>query len=528
MIRIRQIKIKLGEEDSLKKVISKKLKISERDILDIVIQKKSLDARCKDDIHYVYEVDVKIPFQDKVLKRCKSKDIFTSPKEEYQRPVAGNLVLNNRPIIVGSGPAGLFCAYSLAEAGYCPIIIERGEKIEERVICVSKFWEEGILNPNSNVQFGEGGAGTFSDGKLNTMVKDKYFRGKRVFEIFVEHGAPKEIMYLNKPHIGTDLLQGIIKNIRESIIRMGGEFLYSTCLTDLVIQDGKITGIEINGEKTIPCSVLVLALGHSARDTFFMLYQRGLVMQAKSFAVGVRIQHPQEMIQMGQYGTLDSRLPVADYKLTYTTKESRGVYSFCMCPGGYVVNSSSEEHCLAINGMSYHARDSKNANSALVVTVSPEDFGNHPLDGISFQRKLERAAYVAGSGKIPIQLYGDFKRNVCSKSFGDVLPVMKGKNQFANLNEVLPDFICSSICEAMPIFGKKIAGFDRDDAILAGVESRTSSPVRILRDEFGEANISGIYPSGEGSGYAGGITTAAMDGIKVSEWIISKYRPWNS
>lgn len=527
MIRVRQVKVALGEEENLKKEVAKKLGVKEESIKNLIIQKKSLDARRKSDIHYVYEVDVCVSMEEKILKKVSSKDIFLAPVEEYRKPVSGNQKLLSRPVIVGSGPAGLFCAYMLAEQGYRPLILERGEKIEDRVLSVSKFWEDGVLNTNSNVQFGEGGAGTFSDGKLNTLVKDKYFRGKKVFSIFVEHGAPEEIMYLQKPHIGTDLLQDVIKNMRKSIVRMGGEFLYSTCLTDIVVEDGRVTKIEINHKDFIPCSVLVLAIGHSARDTFSMLYDRGVSMVSKPFAVGVRIQHPQEMIQLSQYGTLDKRLPVADYKLTYTTKKGRGVYSFCMCPGGYVVNSSSEEGRLAINGMSYHARDSKNANSALVVTVGPDDFGPHPLDGVEFQRKLEEKSFLLGNGNIPVQLYGDFQDGIFSTSFLDVSPVMKGNYQFSDLNQLFPDFVSSSIKEAMPVFGKKISGFDRGDAILAGVESRTSSPVRIIRDDFGEANILGIYPCGEGSGYAGGITTAAMDGIKVSEWIIQRYAPFS-
>lgn len=523
MIRVCQVKIKLGEEENLENEVLKKMGLKAQDIKDMIIVKKSLDARKKDDIHYVYEVDVEVNSSSKVLNKNRSKDIFLAPKEEYQLPPMGDEKLSSRPIIVGSGPCGLICAYILAQEGYFPIVIERGEKVEDRVDTVSKFWDTGILNPNSNVQFGEGGAGSFSDGKLNTMVKDKFYRGKKVFSIFVEHGAPSEIMYLQKPHIGTDLLQDVVKNIRNSIIRMGGEFRYSACLSDLVIQDGKVVGIEINGKEQISCSLLVLAIGHSARDTFSMLYQRGVEMKAKPFAVGVRIQHPQSMIQMSQYATMDSRLPQADYKLTYKTKKGRSVYSFCMCPGGYVVNASSEEGGLAINGMSYHARDSKNANSALVVNVTPDDFGMHPLDGVSFQRKLEEKAYLYGSGKIPVQLYDDFRSGIFSMQFGDFLPVMKGSYTFSDLNEILPSFVADSICEAMPIFGSKITGFDRGDAILAGVESRTSSPVRIIRDERGEANIKGIYPGGEGSGYAGGITTAAMDGIKVAEWIIKRY-----
>jgi uncharacterized FAD-dependent dehydrogenase len=521
MIRVRQVKVGL-DEDTLKGAIAKKLGILESDILDMKIQKKSLDARKKEDIHYVYEVDVKVKNERSILK-SHHKDILLTPREEYHFPKMGKEVLSSRPVVVGSGPAGLFCAYLLAEHGYRPLILERGEKMEERVQSVSKFFEEGILNPNSNVQFGEGGAGTFSDGKLNTMVKDKMFRGKKVFSIFVEHGAPKEIMYLQKPHIGTDLLCDIVKNIRHSIIQMGGEFRYSTCLTDIKTRHNQIVGVEINHQEVISCSVVVLAIGHSARDTFSMLYDRGVSMVGKPFAVGVRIQHPQQMIQLSQFATLDKRLPVADYKLTYTTKSGRGVYSFCMCPGGYVVNASSEEGRLVVNGMSYHARDSKNANSALVVTVGPEDFGHHSLDGMKFQQMLEEKAYLYGNGSIPVQLYDDFCHGIFSTSFGEVLPVMKGSYTFSDLNDILPNCVSSAIQEAMPVFGKKIKGFDRGDAILAGVETRTSSPVRILRNDLGEANILGLYPCGEGSGYAGGITTAAMDGIKVAEWIASKY-----
>lgn len=522
MIRVRQVRVGLSCEDTLKEVIAKNLGILESDILDMVIQKKSLDARKKENIHYVYEVDVEVKNERHILK-SHHKNVLLTPREEYHFPVMGNEKLSFRPIVVGSGPAGLFCAYFLAKYGYRPIILERGEKVEDRIESVVKFWEEGTLNSNSNVQFGEGGAGTFSDGKLNTMVKDKMFRGKKVFSIFVEHGAPEEIMYLQKPHIGTDLLCDIVKNIRRSIIQMGGEFRYSTCLTDVQIEYNRIVGIEVNHQEVIPCSIVVLAIGHSARDTFSMLYNRGVSMIGKPFAVGLRIQHPQQMIQLSQFGTLDKRLPIADYKLTYTTKSGRGVYSFCMCPGGYVVDASSEEGKLAINGMSYHARDSKNANSALVVTVGPEDFGNHPLDGIKFQRNLEEKAYLYGNGSIPVQLYDDFCHGIFSTSFGEVLPVMKGHYTFSDLNDILPSYVSSAIQEAMPIFGKKIKGFDRGDAILAGIESRTSSPVRILRSDTGEANILGLYPCGEGGGYAGGITTAAMDGIKVAEWIVSKY-----
>ena len=524
MIRVRQVKVGIDEEDKLVKKISLKLGISSNKIKSLNIIKKSLDARRKDYIHYVYEVDCDIEDEDKVLRKNKSNDIFLADSKSYLLPSSGTEKLVNRPIIVGSGPAGLFCAYQLAEAGYQPIVLERGEKVEDRVKTVNYFWENGILNKESNVQFGEGGAGTFSDGKLNTMVKDKEFRGKRVFDIFVKNGAPEEILYLQKPHLGTDLLCNIVKNIREEIIRLGGEFRYSSCVTDIVVKEGKISNIIINGKEEVACSILVLAIGHSARDTFSMLHKRGVEMVSKPFAVGVRIEHPQSMIQMSQYKTLDERLPVADYKLTYTTKSGRGVYSFCMCPGGYVVNSSSEEGRLAINGMSYHDRGGENANSAIVVTVNSKDYGPGVLDGVKFQEKLEEKAYLLGNGKIPVQLYGDFRDGIFSTSFGEVLPAMKGSYEFSDLNEILPSYIKDAIKEAMPNFGKKIKGFDRDDALLAAIESRTSSPVRILRNDLGEANILGIYPCGEGSGYSGGITTSAMDGIKVSEWIIKKYR----
>lgn len=523
MIRVRQVKVLYDQEDKLLDSIALKLGVSKDHILDYQIVRRSIDAR-REHIYFVYEVDVLVKDWEKILKKSSSSDIFVAPNEEYQMPLPGNCSLSNRIVIVGTGPAGLFCAYQLAEAGYRPIVLERGEKVEDRVNSVSKFWEDRVLQPNSNVQFGEGGAGTFSDGKLNTMVKDKEKRGKRVFSIFVENGAPSEIMYLQKPHLGTDLLCGIVKNMREKIIRLGGEVRFSSQLTDIIVKDGKLQSIVINGEEEIPCNHLVLAIGHSARDTFSMLYQRGLLMEVKPFAVGVRVEHPQKMIQMRQYKTLDSRLPVADYKLTYTTKSGRGVYSFCMCPGGYVVNSSSEEGRLAINGMSYHKRDGVNANSAIVVTVGPKDFGKDPLDGVKFQEELERKAYLLGNGDIPVQLYGDFCNNKKTEALGEVSPQIKGHYTFSNLREILPNFISDSILEAMPNFGKKIKGFDRVDTVMSAIESRTSSPIRIIRNEEGEANILGVYPCGEGSGYSGGITTSAMDGIKVSELIIKKYR----
>lgn len=525
MIRIKQIEVPIDKNDSeeIIKRISSKLKIKNTEIINCEIIKQSIDARKKGNIHYVYEVDVSLKEEKKVLKYC-NKDISETPIEEYQFVNKGTNIMKNRPIVVGSGPAGLFCAYLLAQNGYKPIIIERGEKIEDRVNTVNEFWNFGILKENSNVQFGEGGAGTFSDGKLNTLIKDKEFRGKKVFEIFVKNGAPKDIMYLNHPHIGTDVLRNVIINIRKEIIQMGGEFRYNTCLTNLIIKNNKLDSIEINNKDIIYCDTLVLAIGHSARDTFKMLLEKNIIIEPKPFAVGIRIQHPQEMINNSQYDCKNNKsLPPATYKLTYKASNGRGVYSFCMCPSGYVVNSSSEKRMIAINGMSYNLRDSKNANSALVVTVTPNDFGTNPLDGLEYQRTLEKNAYIEGQGKIPVQLLNDFYFDRVSDSFGNVEPVFKGNYNFSNLNKIFPNYINESLKEGIEFFNTKIKNYSRKDAIIAAVESRTSSPVRILRNDSYLSNIDGVYPCGEGAGYAGGITSSAMDGIKVAEAIAKVY-----
>ena len=521
MIRVRGIKIKYenDNETEIIKKLSKKLNINPKDVKGYKINKTSLDARKKDNLHFVYEIDVYLLNENEILKRNKSNDIFITPDEKYTFEVTGTKTMKNNPVIVGSGPAGLFAAYLLAENGFKPIIIERGEKIEDRTKTVNKFWEEGKLNPESNVSFGEGGAGTFSDGKLNTLVKEKHFRMKKVFETFVENGAPEEILYINKPHIGTDILSDVIKNIRNKIIKMGGQFRYNTKLLDLVIEDNKLQAIKTN-DGIIKCDNLILAIGHSARDTFEMLYNHNLNMEVKPFAIGLRVQHQQKKINLAQYGNKDI---TASYKLTYNNNQ-RGIYTFCMCPGGYVVNASSEKGYLAINGMSYHDRKGENSNSAIIVTVGPDDFGNHPLDGIKFQRNLEKKAYEICNGKIPIQLYGDFVNKKLSKTFGTVNPNFKGDYEFADLNKILPYFISLNFKEAMEFFGTKIKGFSDKDTILAGIESRTSSPVKILRDENFQSNIKGIYPCGEGAGYAGGITTSAMDGIKVAEGIMEIYK----
>ncbi len=524
MIRVRQVKVPVSK-DNLKEEISKKLRINIDDIKNIKIVKKSIDSRHKPNNYYVYEVDINTLNEDQILNRFNSNDIFQTPIEEYQFKPTGFNRLNNQIVIVGSGPAGLFAAYMLSTYGYNPLVIERGSDIDTRINKVNKFWKDNILDTECNVQFGEGGAGTFSDGKLNTLIKDKDFRMKKVFEIFVEHGAPQDIMYENKPHIGTDILVSVVKNIRKTIIKNGGRFRFHTKLTNIKYEKNQLKSIIVNDSEEIYCDCLILAIGHSARDTFKMLYDNKLLMEPKPFAIGIRIQHPQILIDNNQYGfNNDKRLPAASYKLTHTCKNGRGVYTFCMCPGGYVVNSSSENNMLAINGMSYHARDSKIANSAVIVTVTPKDFGNNPLDGVEFQRKLESITYKVGDGLIPVQLFKDFINNKESIDIKSIEPKFKGNYKLTKLNNIFPDYIIESLKEGIYAFDKKIKGYASDYALLAAIESRTSSPVRIIRDDSLESNIKGIYPTGEGAGYAGGITSSAMDGIKIAETIMKKYR----
>lgn len=525
MIRVRQLKVEVKKDsfDVLQKKVLTKLKISFNDLKDMIIIKKSIDARDKNNILYIYEVNVEVSDEDKILKKIKSKDIEKVKEVKYSVLKSGKEELNNRPVVVGAGPCGLFCTLILAENGYNPILIERGERVEDRISAVEYFWEKGILNKESNVCFGEGGAGTFSDGKLNTLVNDKEGRIKKVYDTFISCGAPCEISYVNKPHIGSNKLKDVIKNLRNKIISLGGEIMYRSCLTNIEVVDNKLESITINKRKKVKCDCLVLAIGHSARDTIKMLYDKGLKMNSKPFAIGVRVQHKQDMINISQYGSFSEVLPPASYKLTYQASNNRGVYTFCMCPGGYVVNSSCEEGHLMINGMSNHERDTENANSAVVVTVDKNDFGPNPMDGIEFQRKLEAVAYRKGNGKIPVQLLSDYKNNKVSNHFESINPVFKGNYSFTNLNEIFPYYINDSIKEAMEDFGKKIKGFNSPDTILAGVESRTSSAIRIERGENFVSNILGIYPSGEGAGYSGGITTSAIDGIKTAEKIIEKY-----
>ena len=518
MIRVRQVKVSILEDniDTLKKNILSKLKTN-NEIKNIKIVKKSIDARDKENIYYVYEVDIDI--NDKNIKF--NNDVFIAPKEEYKYEITGEKNMKERPIIVGTGPSGLFLGYMLSINGYKPLLIERGEKVEDRVKTIEEFWKSNKLNKNSNIQFGEGGAGTFSDGKLNTLVKDKDFKMKKVFEIFVENGAPKEILYESKPHIGTDKLIEVVKNIRNKIINNGGEFRFNTCLTDINIENNRVKSIIVNNNEEIECDNLILALGHSARDTFRMLNEKGIEMVSKPFALGIRIQHKADLINKAMYGKYYNLLPTASYKLTYKAKDNRGVYSFCMCPGGYVVNSSSEDKKLVINGMSNYKRDSKNSNSAIIVTVDSNDYGKELFDGIKFQEELEEKAYKLGNGLIPSQNYIDFKNNKISNSL-EIEPEFKGNYCLSNINDILPDYICNDLKEGIEYFSKIIKGYN--SGIVSAVESRTSSPIRIIRDDNYMTNIKGIYPIGEGAGYSGGITTSAMDGIRCFEKIIKIYK----
>lgn len=553
MIRVNQVKVRPGHsEEQLKKKAAENLKIPVQDIDTVKIVRQSIDARKKPDIFYTYTLDVSVKKEEKILKRFHGKDNLVSKvtEENYRFPKPGKKSLKSPVVIVGMGPAGLFCGYFLSLYGYRPLLLERGKCVEERQKDVELFWKTGVLNPDSNVQFGEGGAGTFSDGKLNTLVKDKDGRNRVVLETLVRFGAKESICYEAKPHIGTDVLSSVVRGMREEIIRLGGEVRFESQMTELLTENGQVNGIVVNGTEKIFCGQVVLAIGHSARDTDYMLYEKQVPMEAKSFAVGLRVEHPQRMVNESQYGMPDpGALGAAPYKVTAKAKNGRGVYSFCMCPGGYVVNASSEEECTAVNGMSYSGRDGKNANSAIIVSVTPDDFGSdHPLAGIEFQRKLEKKAYELGGGKIPAQRYGEFRacvesditkgsemrRNVAAPP-NFILPVAedmvepqcKGEYVWADVSRILPKECNEAFVDGMEAFGRQMKGFNRPDAVLLGVESRTSSPVRIRRDETMQSQIRGLYPCGEGAGYAGGITSAAMDGLRIAEAIASEFMPFH-
>lgn len=541
MIRIDQIKLQIfPSDDQLRSAAAGKLHISPKEITDFGIIRRSLDARKKPDLYHVYSLWVKTSNESKILSRFK-KDANISHYEpvRFTLPSPGTEEIKGRVIVTGMGPAGLFCAYELALAGYKPLLIERGRSVDKRKEDVEKFWETGVLDTTSNVQFGEGGAGTFSDGKLSTSIKDKSGRIPEAMKIFVENGAPEEILYEQMPHLGTDILPGIVKNIRNRIIELGGEVRFETRLTGITADNGKLTKaiLESKGNtEEIESSLLILATGHSARDTYKMLFESGLKMEQKPFAAGFRVQHPQRLINADRYGSDEAadKLGASPYKVT-ANFEDRGVFSFCMCPGGYVVNSSSEEGQLVVNGMSYSGRSSANANSAIVVSIPTSLYPtDHPLAGIDYQTDLEKKAYELGQGKIPAEKYGDFKKSVVNETaesggrtemyFKDFAPEFKGDYAEADLTGIFSPEINELFVKGMTHFGQMIKGFDDPKALMAGVESRTSSPVRIPRDNDSlEASITGIFPIGEGAGYAGGITSAAADGIRCAQSVIERF-----
>lgn len=527
-IRINNINLGIDDDlDILEKKVCKKLNISKSNINKLSIIKRSIDARKKNDIKFNYSVDVICDNEKKVLSKIHDKDVKVEEIKEIEVVKPGIQELKYRPVVVGFGPAGIFAALTLARQGYKPIVYERGEDVDNRTETVEKFWSSRELNLESNVQFGEGGAGTFSDGKLTTRIKDH--RCTFVLDELIKAGAPSEIKYESKAHVGTDLLKGVVKNIREEIKSLGGEVNFNSKLENIVYDNSELKGIVVNGQK-ISCTALVLAIGHSSRDTYEMLYKKKVSMEAKAFAIGVRIEHPQELINISQYGDnyKHPKLQSADYRLTYQSERlKRGVYSFCMCPGGVVVAAASEEKRLVSNGMSYHARDLENANSALVVTVSPDDFeGDSPLAGMEFQRHYENLAFKLGGSnyKAPVQLVGDFMKDRISTKLGSVKPSYTAGHEFKELKNCLPSYVIDALKEGILNFDKKIKGYAMDDAVLTGIETRTSAPVRINRNATLESiNVCGLYPTGEGAGFAGGIISAAVDGIKVAEHIIKKF-----
>lgn len=527
---IRINNLSLGLEDDVSLLVekaAKKLNISKKDISNFKILRESIDARKKDNIKFNYSVELSCSKEERLVNRCKNNDIILQEDEPMEDLQIGSERLLHRPVIVGMGPAGIFAGLLLARKGYKPVIFERGEDVDNRTKTVEHFWKSGELNTESNVQFGEGGAGAFSDGKLTTRIKDK--RCDFVLQELVKAGAPEEIAYSGKPHVGTDILKTVVKNIREEIKALGGQIHFSSKLEDIVLQDNKVKSIIVNGNE-VPCEVLILAIGHSSRDTYEMLYKKEIFLSPKPFAIGVRIEHPQDFIDEAQYGKYAKhpKLRAADYRVAYSDKTlNRSVYSFCMCPGGEVVAAASETNRLVTNGMSYHKRDKENANSALVVSVAPEDFeGSTPLRGMDFQRHYESLAFKVGGGnyEAPLQLVGDFLKGNISKKLGKVTPSYRPGWNFAFLEECLPKYVIDMLKIGLEQFDKKIKGFAMDDAVMTGIETRTSAPVRIDRNERGESiSTKGLYPTGEGAGYAGGIISAAVDGLRIAEEIIKSY-----
>jgi len=534
MLRITDIKLGLDqainrekELSALKKAVLSILGIKESDLKGLTIQRKAVDARKKDLLHFVYSVDVNVDEKlEKALLEHNIRSVSSAKEWKYLIPQMGEKTLENPPVIVGFGPAGIFAALVLSLAGYKPLVIERGPDVDKRTKNVREFFQTGVLNEQGNILFGEGGAGTFSDGKLTTQINDD--RCKFILEEMVAAGAPEEILYLSKPHVGTDILKDVIHKLRSQIIDFGGKVMFETMMTDLVIENKTLRGIIVNHDTEIKTSVCLLATGHSARDTYEMLFQKGVAMEQKPFSVGVRIEHLQAMVNKAQYGKFAGHkaLGAADYKLSHHATTGRSAYTFCMCPGGYVVASASEPNRLATNGMSESHRDGTNANSALLVNVNPSDFGSdHPLAGIDFQRNLEAKAYQAGGGnnRAPVQLLIDFMKGKESASLGAVTPTYKPGYSFARLDLILPEYVVKTLRESLPVFDRKLAGFAFADAVLTGVETRSSSPVRISRKPELHSSVEGLYPIGEGSGYSGGIMSSAVDGMKTAERIISVY-----
>ncbi len=521
-----------AEMGELSALIAEQFKLPKESVQAVRIVRQSLDARKKADIHFIVSAVVQMEpvWQNRLLKRGDARVRIYEKPAQYSL-LQGQEQPKGRIAVVGLGPAGLFAAYFLAQAGYKPIVLERGREIAQRKADVHRFWNDGTLDVQSNVMFGEGGAGTFSDGKLTTRSKD--VRADVVLETLVNHGAPEDIAYQAKPHIGTDLLQGVVQNMRESIVRMGGEVRFGTLMYDMQIQNGVLTAIEtvqVGKKERIPCAACVLAPGQAARDTYGMLLDKGISLLPKSFAVGVRIEHPQGLIDRAQYGALAGhpRLGAAEYRLTGKSG-SRGVYTFCMCPGGHVVAAASGPEQAVVNGMSDRARNGKNANAAIIVQAGPEDYGFGPLDGIRFQQELERKAYFAGLGGgaycAPAQRLEDFLTGRLTKAFVDVQPTYRPGVNMHRLDTMLPEFVAAGIADGIQAFARQLHGFDLPDAVLTAVESRTSAPVRIVRDERGEAaGAQGLYPVGEGAGYAGGIVSAAVDGMRAAERIALRYK----
>ena len=541
MIRLSDVKIGIkkaadfeAEKQALKNIILSRLKIPEKELIEFKIFKKSIDARKKSEICYIYTVDVKVRKEECISGqfissgRSKAKGVMPAPDLSYQGVKLGTEKLTEQPVIIGMGPAGLFAGLMLARNGYKPLILERGEDVDARTAKINRFWQNSLLDPESNVQFGEGGAGTFSDGKLTTLINDRGCR--TILEEFIKAGAPQEILYMSKPHIGTDLLKTVVKNIRQEIVAEGGEVRFKARVSDFLVKNENIKAVVINDQERIPCRVVLLAIGHSARDTFEVLCHKGVGMNQKPFSLGLRIEHPQDIINRAQYGAAAGYpgLGAADYKLSYHSKKGRSAYTFCMCPGGYVVAAASEEYGIVTNGMSEHKRDGFNANSALLVGVTPADFPSpHPLAGIEFQRRWEQLAYQIGGEnyRAPAQLTSDFLADRPSSQWGNVKPTYQPGVAFAQLKNCLPVYAVETLREAIGYFDTLLKGFAQPDSILTGVETRSSSAVRINRDDNFLSSISGLYPVGEGAGYAGGIMSSAVDGVKAAEKVMEKYAP---